>query len=83
MSYELSTLFLLGSGYLMLLFGIAYITDNGYIPRKIVQSPIVYVLSLGVFASVWAYYTSISNALENGYGFLANSIGISLAFLFS
>lgn len=41
MSYELSTLFLLGSGYLMLLFGIAYITDNGYIPRKIVQSPIV------------------------------------------
>lgn len=83
MSYELSTLFLLGSGYLMLLFGIAYITDNGYIPRRIVQSPIVYVLSLGVFASVWAYYTSISNALESGYGFLANSIGISLAFLFS
>ena len=83
MSYELSTLFLLGSGYLVLLFGIAYITDRGFIPRRMVQSPIVYVLSLGVFASVWAYYTSIGNALQSGYGYLANSIGISLAFLFS
>jgi Na+/proline symporter len=36
-----------------------------------------------VFASVWAYYTSVGNAQRDGYGYLANSIGISLAFLFS
>lgn len=83
MNYELSTLFLLGSGYLGLLFGVAYITDKGWIPQRFVRHPVVYVFSLGVFASVWAYYTSIGNALRDGYGFLAHSIGISLAFLFS
>ncbi|MBG09699.1 MAG: ATPase [Gammaproteobacteria bacterium] len=83
MSLDLSTLFILGSTYLLLLFGVAYITDRGWIPASIVQSPVVYVLALGVFASIWAYYTSIGNALESGYGFLANSIGVSLAFLFS
>lgn len=83
MSFELTTLFIIGSIYLVLLFGIAYITDRGYIPSKVVRHPIVYVLSLGVFASVWAYYTSIGNAQREGYGYLANSIGISMAFLFS
>lgn len=83
MSFELTTLFLIGSGYLVLLFGIAYVTDRGWIPTQVVRHPVVHVLSLGVFASVWAYYTSIGNALREGYGFLANSIGISMAFLFS
>lgn len=83
MNYELTTLFGLGSGYLLLLFGIAFITDRGWIPERIVHHPIVYVLSLGVFASVWAYYTSVGNALRDGYGYLAHSIGISLAFLLS
>lgn len=83
MNYEITTIVGLGSGYLLLLFGIAFITERGWIPAKIVQHPAVYVLSLGVFASVWAYYTSVGNALRDGYGYLAQSIGISLAFLFS
>ena len=83
MNFELSTLITLGGGYLALLFGIAFITERGWIPEKIVRHPIVYVLSLGVFASVWAYYTSIGNAQRDGYGYLASFIGISLAFLFS
>jgi Na+/proline symporter/signal transduction histidine kinase len=83
MNYELTTIIGLGSCYLLLLFGIAYITERGWIPEKIVRHPIVYVLSLGVFASVWAYYTSVGNALRDGYGYLAQSIGISLAFIFS
>ena len=83
MNYELSTIIGLGSIYLMLLFAIAFVTDRGWIPDKIVHHPVVYVLSLGVFASVWAYYTSVGNAQRDGYGYLANAIGISLAFLFS
>ena len=83
MNYELTTIIGLGSIYLILLFGIAFITDRGWIPDKIVHHPVTYVLSLGVFASVWAYYTSVGNAQRDGYGYLANSIGISLAFLFS
>jgi PAS domain S-box-containing protein len=83
MNFEVSTIIALGGGYLGLLFGIAFVTERGWIPEKIVRHPIVYVLSLGVFASVWAYYTSIGNALRDGYGYLAGSIGISLAFLLS
>ena len=83
MNYDLTTLFLLGSCYLVLLFGVAFITDKGWIPQRLVRHPIIYVLSLGVFASIWAYYTSVGNALRDGYGYLAHSIGISLAFLLS
>ncbi len=83
MNFELTTIIALGSGYLALLFGIAFITERGWIPERIVRHPIVYVLSLGVFASVWAYYTSIGSAQRDGYGYLASSIGISLAFLLS
>lgn len=83
MNYDLTTVVALGSGYLALLFGIAYVTERGWIPVRFVRHPIVYVLSLGVFASVWAYYTSVGNALRDGYGYLASSIGISLAFLLS
>ncbi len=52
MTFDLSTLFILGICYLMLLFGIALATDKGWIPQRITRHPIVYVLSLGVFASV-------------------------------
>lgn len=83
MSFELSTLFALGVGYLIVLFGIAYITEKGWIPEKIVRHPIVYVLSLGVFASVWSFFAATGNAFRDGFGYLAPFIGISLAFLLS
>ena len=83
MNFELSTIIALAGGWNALLFGIAFVTERGWIPARIVRHPIVYVLSLGVFASVWAYYSSIGNAHRDGYGYLANAIGISLAFLLS
>ncbi|MEK7259915.1 MAG: ATP-binding protein [Pseudomonadota bacterium] len=83
MTFDLSTLFILGICYLMLLFGIALATDKGWIPQRITRHPIVYVLSLGVFASVWSYYAVTGNAFRDGFGYLAPFIGISLAFLFS
>ena len=83
MNFELATLAALGSGYLLLLFGIAWATDRHWIPESIVLHPLVYTLSLGVFASVWAYYTSFGIAMRHGYGYLAAYFGISLAFMFS
>ena len=83
MNFELLTLIALGSAYLSLLFGIAYLTERGWIPQRIVRHPVVYVLSLGVFASIWAYYGVVGSAQREGYGYLANSIGISLAFMLS
>jgi len=48
-----------------------------------VRHPAVYVLSLGVFASVWSYFAATGNAFRDGFGYLAPFIGISLAFLLS
>ncbi|MGM0634028.1 MAG: ATPase, partial [Pseudomonadota bacterium] len=83
MNFDLSTLFLVGAGYLALLFGVAWLTDRGAIPRAVSQHPLVHVLSLGVFASVWSYYAATGNAFRDGFGYLAPFIGISLAFLLS
>lgn len=83
MIFDLSTILLLGITYLVLLFGIALATDKGWIPQRITRHPVVYVLALGVFASVWSYYAATGNAYRDGFGYLAPFIGISLAFLFS
>ncbi len=83
MSFDLAVLAALGAGYLFLLFGIAWATDRRWIPERIVLHPLVYTLSLGVFASVWAYYTAVGIAMRDGYGYLAGHVGISLAFMFS
>ncbi len=83
MIFDLSGLFLLGVAYMAVLFFIALATDKGWIPQKVTRHPIVYVLALGVFASVWSYFSATANAFRDGYGYLAPFIGISLAFLFS
>ncbi|MDB2384566.1 ATPase, partial [Endozoicomonas sp.] len=64
-----------------MLFVCAWATEKGFIPTSIVQHPLVYVLSLGVYASSWAYYGNIGVAYDNGYIFLAFYFGLSGAFL--
>lgn len=81
MKIELSTLFLISFGYLSMLFGLAYITEKGWISARITQHPVTYVLSLGVCITTWSFYTSIAVANSRGYGYLAYYIGISAAFL--
>lgn len=81
MSFNLIQLFLIGITYLLLLFGIAWATDKGFVPKRIVRHPVTYVLSLGVYASAWAFYGSVGLAYEFGYGFLAYYFGVCGAFL--
>ncbi|MDG5499784.1 ATP-binding protein [Marinobacter sp. BGYM27] len=81
MSFSLTTLILVSFGYLLLLFGIAHITERGIIPKRWVRHPVVYVLSLGVYAGTWAVYGAVGMAGEFGFGFIAYYIGISGAFL--
>lgn len=81
MSISLSQLVFIGLTYLFTLFFTAYVVEKGWIPRRIVQHPVVYVLSLGVYASAWAFYGSVGMAYTYGYGFLAYYIGISGAFI--
>ncbi|WP_207061385.1 sensor histidine kinase [Motiliproteus sp. SC1-56] len=81
MSFNLLQLFLIGFAYLLFLFGAAYITDRGWLPERLVRHPAVYVLSLGVYASVWTFYGAIGLAHNYGYSFLASYLGASATFL--
>lgn len=81
MSFELEYIVLASVAYLAVLFLCAWATDRGIIPRKVVHHPATYVLSLGIYASSWAYYGSIGVAHDDGYVFLGFYFGLSGAFL--
>lgn len=81
MTFNLTHLFLAVVGYLSLLFLIAYATERGKVPKRIVRHPLTYVLSLGVYATSWSYYGSVGFAKTQGYTFLAVYLGVTLAFV--
>jgi PAS domain S-box-containing protein len=81
MSFSATNLLVASLLYLIVLFGIAWVTERGLIPRYWVRHPLVYTLSLGVYAGIWAVYAAVGIAAETGYGFLAYYLGISGAFL--
>ncbi len=81
MSFSLSQLILISATYLLTLFSVAWVSDRGWIPRAIVHHPLTYILSLGVYASAWAFFGSVGLAYKYGYGFLAIYLGLSGAFL--
>ena len=80
-SFSLSELILISAGYLLMLFGVAWVSEKGLIPRWIIRHPLTYTLSLGVYASAWAFYGTVGLAYQYGYGFLASYLGVSGAFL--
>ena len=81
MDFSLTQIFGIGVGYLLFFFLVAYLTDQGKIPARLVRHPVTYVLSLGVFASAWAVYGAVGFAHDFGYNFLAYYLGISGAFM--
>lgn len=83
MSFALSELFTIGIAYLVVLFGVAYISERGWIPDSLVKHPIIYVLSLGVYAGAWAFFGAVDLAYQYGWGFLTYYFGASAIFLFS
>ena len=80
-SFSLGQIFAIGVGYLLLLFAAAYATERSWLPRKITRHPLIYVLSLGVYASAWAVYGSVGLANQYGYGFLSYYLGVAGAFV--
>ncbi len=83
MSHSLGLLFGVGFVYLMLLFLIAFAADSGRLPQKLLRHPMVYVFSLGVYATSWTYYGSVGFAETQGYLFLTIYLGLTLAFALS
>lgn len=83
MTFELSQITTICITYLLLLFGIAYSTEKGWIPDRIVRHPVTYILSLGISASAWSFYGVIDLAFQYGYGALAYYLGTGALFLFA
>ncbi len=81
MTYELGVLFGITILYLLLLFLVAYATESGWIPERLTHNPVVYVLSLGVYATSWSYYGSVGFAERQGFLFLTIYLGVTIAFL--
>lgn len=81
MSFELAELLLISFAYLLCLFGLAHATERDWIPRRWARHPLVYVLSLGVYAGAWGVYGAVGMAHQYGYGYLAYYFGICGAFL--
>ena len=55
MEFELWQLFAVGVSYLGLLFIIATATERRWIPESVARHPLVYTLSLGVYATSGAF----------------------------
>jgi signal transduction histidine kinase len=83
MSLELGTLLAIGISYLSLLFTIAWLTDRNVIPTTLASHPLVYTLSLGVFAGGWSFFGMVGVAHRYGLGYLGYSIGVGALFLFA
>lgn len=81
MGIELGWLFAIALAYLGVLFVIAWCADAGWLPESIVSNPVVYSLSLGVYATSWTYYGSVGLADSSGYSFLTIYLGLTGAFI--
>lgn len=81
MGIDLWILFLVAVSYLAILFLVAYSADQGYLPHGIVDHPLTYALSLGVYATSWTYYGSVGLAAQSGFAFLTIYLGVTGAFL--
>ncbi len=62
--------------YLGLLFAIASYGDRrADAGRSVINSGVIYALSLGVYATSWTYYGSVGRAASAGIGFLPIYLG--------
>ncbi|SIR04314.1 ATP-binding protein [Marinobacterium stanieri] len=81
MNFELSALLVLGCGYLLTLFGVAWLTERRLLPDRLTRHPAVHVLALCVFASAWTFYGIFGLAHNAGFAYLSSYLGASAAFL--
>ncbi len=83
MSFNLGLLYSLGIGFLLVLLGITYATNQNYISKRISSHPSTFILALGVYASAWTFYGATGLAQNYGYAFMASYVGASLSFILS
>ena len=69
-------------GYIGLLFAIAWHADRrARAGRSVIANPLIYSLSLAVYATAWTFYGSVGRAALDGVGFMPIYIGPTLMIL--
>jgi Na+/proline symporter/signal transduction histidine kinase len=79
--FSIHGLFIAGVSYLLFLFGAAYLTERGKLPKRLVRHPLVHALSLGIYASVWTFYGIFGIVQDAGITYLTSYLGATLAFV--
>ena len=73
---------LVSAVYIDLLFAIAYYgdkrADRG---RSLIDSSVVYALSIAVYCTSWTFYGSVVRATQSGFDFLPIYLGPTLVFV--
>ncbi|HHX82551.1 MAG TPA: hypothetical protein GX696_06160, partial [Pseudomonadaceae bacterium] len=69
MSFESGTLLLTAGLYLLLMYAVAMATEKGLVPKRLLNHPAVYVLSLAIIVNTWAFFTAFISAAQRGYGY--------------
>ncbi|HSE95408.1 MAG TPA: ATP-binding protein [Methylomirabilota bacterium] len=65
--------------YILGLFAIAYYGDRrARMGRSLIDSPVIYALSLAVYCTSWTFYGSVGRAVASGVGFLPIYLGPTL-----
>ncbi len=76
-----SLLLLAAAGYMALLFAIASFGDRlAASGRSLINSSVVYALSLAVYCTSWTFYGSVGRATARGLDFLPIYLGPTLVF---
>ena len=65
--------------YILVLFTVAYYADKRQeLGQSIISNPIIYSLSIGVYATTWTYYGSVGRAATTGIDFFLIYLGPTL-----
>lgn len=81
MTFSITQLFSIGLIYLTVLFGSAYATELGWLPKAITHHRITRVLALGVFAGTICFNGTLGLATQYGSSFMLYFLGASAAFI--
>ncbi len=69
--------------YVLMLFGLAYFTDNSSKADRLAAiTPMIYPLSLAVYCTSWTFFGAVGTAVESGWDYLPIYLGPMLVMLF-
>lgn len=81
MTFSITQLFSIGFIYLTVLFGSAYATEIGLLPRALTHHRLTRVLALGVFAGTICFNGTLGLASQYGASYILYFLGASAAFV--